>query len=257
MKNSILTALFLFVLMAMQAQEDSLKPYYQTLEWNDDGSRCDWCANDSIHQAEYGIDKMVIEYYYSPTYDYNLVEYRTFHKLVRVHTEKAVNSFNQIYMNLNNAVDLVDARARVIKPNGEVVYLKKEDILEAKNFEEYGRFKYFALEGIEIGSDIEYTYTVLKAPYLDGSSYAFQSDLPHHKVEFRLLAPNNLIFAFQSDNGFPEIQQDTTDTTRNVWVAQTEKIPPRFNEPYSSYEPSLQGIQFKIEENSAGGPLIW
>ena len=54
---------------------------------------------------------------------------------------------------MNRAIELIDAKARVIKPNGEVTEFNKENIKDVSDLEAQGAYKFFAIEGAELGSE--------------------------------------------------------------------------------------------------------
>jgi hypothetical protein len=163
MKN-LVVALLLLTGNLLFAQED-YEPYFEDIVFEKDPKNIEKTEADTSSNGIYLIDKTIIEMFYDEQYKGNLTEYRTFHKKVKLTTNRSNKQHNKVYINLNSALDLVEAKARVIKSDNTIINLDPEDIKEAENFEEYGRFKYFAFEGIELGADIEYLYTVIKNPY--------------------------------------------------------------------------------------------
>jgi len=143
------------------------------------------------------------------------------------------------------------AEAKITKPNGEVVIIEKDQMKEEKNFEEYGRFYFFALEGLEIGSVIEFDYTIIKYPDYNGDREIAQEDVPIYNYKFSLLCPPHLIFTFNPIGiaGMPV--KDTLDTLRNIWVNELAYIPAYKEEPYSNIRPSLCAYYYKLNENIA------
>jgi Domain of Unknown Function with PDB structure (DUF3857) len=82
------------------------------------------------------------------------------HRIIRVLSELGVEMYNKMYIPVPYDGTIEDIKARVITPAGKVIDLPKEKILDV---EEEGRpFKKFALEGVEIGSEIEVLTRVTK-----------------------------------------------------------------------------------------------
>lgn len=191
-----------------------------------------------------------IEYAFSEEYQNQLVQYYTIRKKVRVNSDDAVEYNNKVYINMHKALELIDAKARVIKPTGEVINFNKENLKESEGGDGQDPHSYFAIDGMEVGSDVEYTYTVMKVPSYDGTKMNFQDDMFTLNVSFQVISPTNLIFACKSYNGFPEMELDTSRTDKNVYEVNASMIPKLEDEDYASYERNLQGVVFKLEANT-------
>ena len=102
-------------------------------------------------------DKLAIEYAFDDATG-NLYEYQLKHRIIRVNSNDAIEENNRVYLPLQNPNNLLITKARVIKPNGNIQELDKGNIQEATDEENKRTYKYFAFEGIELGSEIEYLY---------------------------------------------------------------------------------------------------
>jgi len=169
-------------------------------------------------------EKMIVEFYYDPGFNNALLEYFTWHKKIKVNSSNAIQRNNKVYISMNRAIELIDAKARVIKPNGEVTEFNKENIKEVSDLEAQGAYKFFAIEGAELGSEIEFLYTTKRIPSYSGRRISFQKDVPVEAAGFELYAPKNLRFGFKSYNGLTEVLPDTTDKKRMVYKMADTRI---------------------------------
>jgi hypothetical protein len=192
---------------------------------------------------------MIIEFRYEDNGD--LLEYRTERWKIKLETDFGIEDYNKIYINLNSAISLEYAEAKVTTPKGEVKTIGQDQMIEEKNFEEYGRFKFFALEGLEIGSMVEFESTTKKYPSYNGSRYIMQEDVPVYNFHFHLLCPENLIFNFNALNGASNLARDSSDTLRNHWSSVEAFLPGYKDETYSNLRPSLYMVYYKLDENTA------
>ncbi|MFT7157787.1 MAG: hypothetical protein ACI8Q1_002811 [Parvicella sp.] len=192
---------------------------------------------------------VIVQYYYSPKYNNNLVEYYTIHKITRVNGDDAIQANNKVYINLGGAAELIEAKARVINPDGKIVEFDESNILESEGSEDAAPHKYFAIDGVEKGADIEYTYTLLKSPNYDGRKFTLQSDLNQSNVSFSLISPENLEFQYKSYNGLPELVRDSTIEDQNIYTTEVDYMPKLESEDYSAYEKNLQHLVFKLHKN--------
>ncbi len=255
MKNLItLFVCFTLFVMSGLSQEKYYKNWYKEYDEAE-------IKNSGVSNADTSVagvvlfDRTCIDLMYEDLEGENqLVEYVTYYFKYNLNSEKAIEDFNKIYVNLNAAIDLERIQVRVITRDNEVIISDEKEILEAENFEEYGRQKYLAVKGMELGADLEYIYTVKKEPYFNGKRFLKQSSSPKSNIEFVFQCPTNLIYEFQSFNGFPEMVQDTIDTLVNRHSVFIEQMPGlNYDETYSAYTSSRQGVAYKLSENTATG----
>lgn len=167
------------------------------------------------------IDRAVVEFYYSTAN--KLVEYYYVHRMNFVNSEDAVDGNNKVYLSVDEDEELVTYNARVISPNGDIKELGS-DALEVGTDENDNTYKYFAIEGAEVGGIIEYYYMKKSDPTLNGAYYNRQYSTPVQYSAFTVIAPTNLTFEFKSLNGYPEMVLDTNLPERWRWSADTTDI---------------------------------
>lgn len=96
----------------------------------------------------------------------------TRHRIVHIKTQEGLDANNKVIVYVPSTGKIVTIKARSISKNGDVVELNKSNIKEIKDYSENGNLKVFAIEGGEIGGQIEYTYTLV-TPLYDGGIEAF------------------------------------------------------------------------------------
>ena len=129
-------------------------PFYESYNWEITPSyQIEGLDNDMVAIK----DKVVTEFYFE---DQNLTEYYLEHKILWLNSDDRIEEYNKIYLPFSNNATLHVSKARVIKKTGEVIELDESKILSAENEESGRKYKYFALEGIEKESIIEYYYVV-------------------------------------------------------------------------------------------------
>ncbi|MAW95055.1 MULTISPECIES: DUF3857 domain-containing protein [unclassified Leeuwenhoekiella] len=194
-------------------------------------------------------DKMIVEFIFE---DDNFVEYFLEHKAFLLNSDERIEEYNRIYLPYNNDSELQVNKARVIKPNGDVVELDESQILTAEDEETQRAYKFFAFEGIEKGSIIDYYYVVKKmAPDYSGKRINFQQPYQKKNIEFDLYAPENLVFQFKSYNGLPEVSQDTLSESKKHWQLNASVIPALEEEEQAPYEALRAFLIYKLDENLA------
>ena len=224
---------------------------YEHLKWDDSPVR-EVLGEAYVDEQEVILQyEKIIEYAYSEKYENNLVEYVTLHKKVRVFGDDAIQRNNKVYISMNNVAELVEAKARVITPTNEVIDFDESAIIKSEGGDGIAAHQYFAIDGVVAGSDIEYTYTLLRGPAYKGTKLEFQDELPRRNINFKLASPPNLVFVFKSYNGFPEVMQDSTNTDKNIYRASVDSMPPLIEEEYAAYFRDIQYVVYKLDKNLA------
>ena len=189
-------------------------------------------------------------------------EFKITHKRMKLITHEGIEDYNKVYIRLGEADKVMAQKARVIRPDGSVSELKKEDFREGHDEETGKKYRYFAFEGIETGCEIEYIYCVKRLPDLDGSIVNLQSEQPVLLFESRYTAPRNLRLTFKSYNGCPEVVfnnkgdyfnkkdddiYDYLDRNKNIWIIKKENIPPLKNEVSSAPRAEIMKYAMKLD----------
>ena len=109
---------------------------------------------------------------------------------IKVFTERGKESQSKVDLPFIGSARIKDIAARVIKPDGSIVELKKEDVFERTIVKTSGvkvKAKSFALPGIEPGSIIEYRWReVIPGGSADKLRIQFQREIPVANITYYL-----------------------------------------------------------------------
>lgn len=214
----------------------------------------DWIANPDYQPLEAPLDNenavylknmKVLEYYFDEDAN-TLLQLYTRHVKIQVNTHEAVERFNKQYLPMSRVLDIEDLRVRVVTRN-KVTEIDNVDLKDYQDEDSGMSYKYFAIEGVEVGSQIEYIYTLKMMPQLEGSREIFQGEDRMLSNEFDIYCKGNMHFVTKSYNGFAGMQQDTTETGKNHYFARMSDIPPLKQEPYAPYQNYLMRVEYKLD----------
>ncbi|QHI35871.1 hypothetical protein IMCC3317_12190 [Kordia antarctica] len=194
---------------------------------------------------------VITEFYFEESN--TLTEYFLEHRVLWLNSDEKIEDYNKIYIPYSSSSAIEVSKARVINKKGEVLELDKSKILSAVNEETGNNYTYFALEGIEKGSFIEYFYVVKKRPSYKGRKLSIQSTYPKKDVKFDLYSPKNLLFEFKSYNKIPDVQLDTVMTSKKHWNMSVKNLIPLEKEIQAAYDAKKGFIVYKLDKNTANG----
>ena len=216
-----------------------------------------WDADPKLHtidSADINDGELVLMYKRTIEFAYNdkgqLTCYQLTHKTIRVNSDEAIESNNKIYVPSDDDKRIIEHKARVITSTGKVMELNKDDIKEAVDEESDQTYHYYALEGIDKGSEIEYFTLAEIAPVISGKNISFQTGTKRRDVSFHLISPDNLIFKTKSYNELPELEADTTIEDVNILKFHIDKIPALKSEEFANYNAHRMSLEFKLEKNT-------
>jgi hypothetical protein len=183
------------------------------------------------------------------TSDNNALEYRLSHKVIRLNTDLGIEKNNKWYLN-SGAVEVRFQKARVIKPNGDIVVQNASDVKESVNKDGEVEYKYFAFEGIEKGSTIEILELAVYPARLTGRSVNLQGKSLYKNVEFEVVSPNYLVYTSHSINGAPQLIKDTAALEGyNRLFVKIDEVKPLKDEDWTTYGANLKKVYFKLDKN--------
>jgi len=146
---------------------------------------------------------------------------------------------------------LVKNKARVISKEGKILELDDSNILESTDNEKKTTYKYYAMDGIEKGSFIEYFYVIQKYPSYTGKRVILQDDYFKQDVGFEVYAPKNLKFGFKVYNDTLKVELDTVEKNKNHWKLKLKNLEAVEFEERSAYDTALKQVVFKLDRNYA------
>lgn len=242
MKKILFSLLFTSFVLLTYAQE----PYYKTYDWDANPQyEIDKTVDKEILSLK---DKMVKEFFF--TGENELVEYLIEHKVLWLNSDQNIEDYNKVYLPYSSNSELIISKARVITKEGKIIELDESKILTAKNEETKKTYKYFAFEGVEKKSFIEYFYIVKKYPSYRGVRIDIQSEFDKKNVDFELYSPSNLIFEFKSYNGLKSVEKDTLTDKKLHWVLHLDSIEGLDREQQASYNASKKFLVYKLDRNT-------
>lgn len=247
MKPLINFFLILFITCNSIAQT---APFYEGYNWETNPS---YEIKESDKDMIAIKDKIVSEFYFE---DQNLTEYYLEHKILWLNSDDRIEEYNKIYLAFSNNTSLQVSKARVIKKTGEIIELDESKILSAENEETGRKYNYFALEGLEKGSIVEYYYVIKRRPTYQGARVDIQNDYNKKAVEFDLYAPTNLLFTFKSFNLNSTVTKDETSTEKMHWQLAVKDVVGIDKEEQSPYRAALGFVMYKLHQNTANNIII-
>jgi len=234
-----LSALVLVIPFFLNAQ----KPVYQTYDWDDVTF-----PGDSITEGKYNIKNTdIIEFLEEEGY---FVEYRLKHVIELINSDEQIQLNNKKYLPMNENSELTLAKVRLIRPDGSELLLDESKILTAQDETTGAYYRYFAIEGLEPGSIIDYFYVIKKYPEYNGNRILIQDEFPTEEYNFELYCPSHLDFHFRVYNFDDEyVEMDLNATGCNHWTLKLKNIPGLKYEESSPYNALLGQVAYKIDEN--------
>ncbi len=192
--------------------------------------------------------KSHVEYEYVFEND-EFVMYSTHHRIVYVNSNEAIQKHNRIFISMNSTVALTTLKARAINKAGKAVYFDEKNLKEIKEEETGNAYRIFAMEGVELGSEVEYLYTRKMVADMFNREF-MQFDIPTRTASMKLSSPNHLRFDFRTYNGLPAVQQ-LKDTARNVYEVVAASVEALKEEPFSNPPANRKRVEYKLAYNTA------
>src|SRR5688572_28689171 len=197
MKTSVF---LLFFVLPLCVSGGDFTPY----DWEADRTRT------KLSTEEQNISELVLKNHTQYDYvleDNDFIMYSTIHRIILVNNNEAIQKHNRIVIPMINTLDLVEIKARSINKDGKVVRFDKNNIKELKDEESGNAYRIFAIEGIELGSEVEY-YFIRKMRSSLFQRAVMQMDVPVKTSSFTLTCPKHLKFDFKSYFNFPAVKEE-------------------------------------------------
>src|SRR4029078_6681223 len=109
---------------------------------------------------------------------------------IKIFTERGRDQYSKIDIPYLSGIKIKDVAARTIKPDGSIVELLKDDIIEKTVVKVSGlklRTKTFAFPGIEPGAIIEYKWKEVRSnSSANNLRLQFQRDIPVQSITYHL-----------------------------------------------------------------------
>lgn len=117
---------------------------------------------------------------------------------IKIFSDRGREQNSKIEIPYVGGIKIKDVAARTIKPDGSIVELAKDDVIEKMVVKVSGlklRTKTFAFPGIEAGAIIEYKWKeVISNASADNMRLQFQRDIPVQSITYRIKPASNVFF---------------------------------------------------------------
>ena len=165
--------------------------YHDDYNWKDEPGT--YVQPDSLEESGEVIffKKIIQDCYFTET---SYAQDKTYHEIIGVYTDAAVEANNKFYLSSGIFDQVEFQKARVINPDGTILELDEDDIEEGEDEESGNKVSYFALEGLEVGSVIEYIHRKSSGGEDYGRVFV-QEESPILEFEYILTYPSILRFA--------------------------------------------------------------
>jgi hypothetical protein len=177
----------------------------------------------------------------------DLAVYKTYHTRIHILDDKGIESYNKIYLPVNNNADIVDIKARTILPGGKTIDLDKKNIKDLQEDDQL--YKIFAMEGLVKGCEVEYYYTYKTNASFFGRD-VIQRHFPVLDAKVEVVSPARLIFEAKGYNQV-NAPADTVIGAKRFVTVQQQNIPGATDEKYSTYTANLKRVEYKLSYNKS------
>ena len=242
MKNIV----FIFILFLNSF--NSHAQYYKEYNWNEKPTYENRLNNN---QSSIGIfDKNIVEFL-SGKFSNSVIKYETHHYKIKVFDSNSVIKFSNIIIPMNEVINLIDIKVRVVDEEGNLIEFDNKSISELDDFENLPNYKNFNLTGVKINSTIEVLYTLEKQYNIHGNKI-LQKSYAIEDSEF-LLIPGPTKGIIKAYGGTSTIK-DTLVGQKPAKVLKTANIPKIVDEEYATAIANRHRLVFQcplIEDNMA------
>ena len=242
-KNVVILVASLFISLNMLAQVDGL--YLPTQPWAENPMLHKLPDNYKDQSAVYLMDSRTYHYKFE---EKNLLQFNHVYTLIKVADDKGIEMFNRIYLPMSNDAEIFNIKARVITSGGKVINVAANKIKE--EVEEGRRYKLFAMEGLDKGAEVEYSYTIKKNPVFFGTEIFHSKVVPYQRAKLVIITPKHLQFTAKGFNGFTVLADSLIGEERYI-SGYSENIKALDDEKYGLRDRYVQRADFKLSFNLA------
>ncbi|NOQ72972.1 MAG: DUF3857 domain-containing protein [Crocinitomix sp.] len=168
----------------------------------------------------------------------------TRHKILYIKTQEGLDDNNKVIVYVPNEGTITNIKARSISQTGEVIELNSKNIKEIEDYSENGNLKVFAIEGAEVGGQIEYTYT-LRTPLYDSGKEMLSMD---YKTQHACIIIRCFNMFKIDSKAFNWDNSRTYGLTENKYIF--NKIQPISDEKYATPYANRVAVQHKLVGSS-------
>lgn len=170
----------------------------------------------------------------------------------RIHLNEAaaVEQFNKMVLPVVSKEGLLMVKARSISRTGAV---KEVGIEAVKEIEEEGHlYKILAVEGLEVGGEVELMYLCQSNVSLFGSERV-QEEIPLRESELHIVAPEFLVFEGKVYNGKYTRQDTSRAGGKRRLTFHSRQVPALLEEKYAAVRANATRVEYKLAYNERKG----
>lgn len=162
------------------------------------------------------------------------------HVAVKINKAEEINNFNKVKAEDNGSIrELRDFHARVIKPDGQIIVLPEDRIVQR----EVDKVKSIVFEGVEAGDILEYYFIIKESP----STYAvevFQREVPVINAQF-IWSASGVNFTIDASPAFLKMSEGG----KNYYY--TKNIAPYKSEPYACNQKEIVKLFYSVSNTGS------
>lgn len=244
----LLTITLLLVVQFAWAQRIP-KPEWKRYSWEEERRPYKLTPEEAKKSAVILKDKRIIEIFFEGEgAKAEANTYYTKHVIVRLNSDNAIEEYNKVYIPMTGVTEVVDLQARFISKDGKQIVFDKSHVKDVENYDNHGPFKIFALEGVEIGGEVEYLYTV-KKPFRMFGTEVYRSSYDYREISLEILAPSHLKYDAKAYNGLPELTEEDRNDDKNGLSFTADSIQGFEDETYSAQDAAYPRVEYKLAYN--------
>jgi len=193
-------------------------------------------------------EKTYIEYFINSKDEAE--RYYGVYRRIHLNEAAAVEQFNKMVLPVVSKEGLLMVKARSISRTGAV---KEVGIEAVKEIEEDGRlYKILAVEGLEVGGEVELMYLCQTNVSLFGSERV-QEEIPLRESELHIVAPKYLVFEGKVYNGKHTRQDTSRAGEKRLLSFRSRQVPALLEEKYAAVKANSVRVEYKLAYNERKG----
>jgi len=230
-----------FIIILFTYTINSYSQYYKDYKWEKEPNIVD-IAEDNINDSSVGIFEKTIVEFISGKFSNTIIKYETHHYQIKVLNDKGISRHSNIVIPMNEVINLIDIKVRIVNENGELSEFDSKTMSELDDFESSANFKNFHLAGVKNNSTIEVLYTLEKQYNIHGNKI-LQKSYSIKKSEFLLIpGPTEGII---KTYGVNSKVKDTLIKTYPIKTIEIDDIPSIIDEEYATAIANRQRLSFQ------------
>ena len=230
-----------FIIILFTYTISSYSQYYMDYNWENDVNTIDVAVNNTNESSVGFFEKTIVEFI-SGKFSNTVIKYETHHYQIKILNDKGVSKHSNIVIPMNEVINLIDIKVRILDENGEVIEFDNNTISKLDDFESSVNFRTFNLDGIKPNSTIEVLYTLEKQYNIHGNKI-LQKSYSINKSEF-LLFPGPTEATIKAYGVSSKIE-DTIINTLPVKTIRVVDIPAIIDEEYATAIANRQRLSFQ------------